>query len=173
MLREILPAATTIALLVNPTNPQIESQITEAESAARILGVRLSIVKVATPSDIDLAFQTFGGLGIDGLMSGSDPLFFFQRDQIVALSARYSIPAIFGVREFVEAGGLASYGTSLSDAWRLVGSYTGRILKGEKPANLPVQQSTKVEFVLNMKVAKALGLKFPLPLLGRADEVIE
>ena len=173
VLREIVPAATTIAVFVNPTNPQIESQVTEAESAARILGVRLSIVNVTTPSEIDLAFQTFAGLRIDGLMTGSDPLFFFQRDQMVALAARYSIPAIFGVREFVEAGGLASYGTSISDAWRLVGGYTGQILKGEKPANLPVQQPTKVEFVLNMKVANALGLKIPLPLLGRADEVIE
>ncbi len=128
---------------------------------------------MSTPNDIEAAFGTIGSRGIDGFLQGADPLFFFQRDQIAALSARYTMPTIAGIREFVEAGGLASYGTRLSDAWRLAGTYAGRILKGEKPADLPVQQSTKVEFVLNMKVAKALGLKFPLPLLARADEVIE
>jgi putative tryptophan/tyrosine transport system substrate-binding protein len=173
VLNQLAPAATSIGFLVNPTNLASESQIGEAESAARNLGVRLVILHASTPRDIEAAFASLVGRQIGALLGGADALLFSQRRQIAALAVRHAIPAIYEFREFVEAGGLMSYGTDLADAYRLAGIYTGRILKGEKPADLPVQQSTKVELVINLKTAKALGLTFPTALLVRADEVIE
>ena len=173
LLRELVPAATSIGYLVNPAGPATVDQIREAEVAARALGVRLVIQNASVPSEIEGAFANFAGGRIRALMVDASELFTSQRDQLVALAARYEMPTIYHVREIVEAGGLMTYGASVSDMFRLVGNYTGRILNGEKPADLPVQQSTKVELILNLKTAKALGITFPLKLLGRADEVIE
>jgi putative tryptophan/tyrosine transport system substrate-binding protein len=173
LLNQLAPAATSIGFLVNPTNLATETQIREAESAARNLGVRLVILHASTPGDIEAAFASLVGRQIGALLGGADALLFSQRRQIAALAVRHAIPAIYEFREFVEAGGLMSYGSSSADAYRLAGTYAGRILKGEKPADLPVQQSTKVELIINLKTAKLLGVSFPLTLLVRADEVIE
>jgi putative ABC transport system substrate-binding protein len=173
LLHEAVPTATTIALLVNPTNPNAETQARDAQAAARILGLGLPVLRASTERDLDAAFATLAQLRAGGLVIGSDPFFNSRREQLAALTVRHAVPTIYGYREFAAAGGLMMYGSSLTDSYRLVGVYTGRILKGEKPADLPVQQSTKVEFVINLKTAKALGLTFPLTLLGRADEVIE
>jgi putative tryptophan/tyrosine transport system substrate-binding protein len=173
MLRELLPAGAATAVLVNPANVNMAREIEELQAAARLLSVRLLIFNVSSPSDLDTAFAGFGEQAIGGLLTAGDPLFFRQRDQLVALVARRAVPAIFTDRFFVEGGGLMSYGTDIPEGFRIAGMYTGRILKGEKPADLPIQQSTKIELVINMKTAKALGLAFPLTLLGRADAVIE
>jgi putative tryptophan/tyrosine transport system substrate-binding protein len=173
LLHEIVPAATLIGLLVNPTTPSAEAQIKEAETAARALGVQLAIRNASTPSEIDAAFAILVDQRIGALLAGTDVLFAVQYNQLVALAARHAVPAIYSRRNAVEAGGLMSYGTDFSDAWRLSGNYAGRILKGEKPGNLPVQQSTRIEMVLNLKTAKALGLSVPPSTLLRADEVIE
>jgi putative tryptophan/tyrosine transport system substrate-binding protein len=173
LLNRLAPAATSVGFLVNPTNLATEAQIREAESAARNLGVRLVILHASTPGDIETAFASLVGQQISALLGGADALLFSQRRQIAALAIRHAIPAIYEFREFVEAGGLMSYGTDLANADRLAGTYAGRILKGEKPADLPVQQSTKVEFVINLKTANALGLMVPPTLLAIADEVIE
>jgi putative ABC transport system substrate-binding protein len=173
LLHEAVPTATTIALLVNPTNPNAETQARDAQAAARILGLGLPVLRASTERDLDAAFATLAQLRAGGLVIGSDPFFNSRREQLAALTVRHAVPTIYGYREFAAAGGLMMYGSSLTDSYRLVGVYTGRILKGEKPADLPVQQSTKVELVINLKTAKALGLTFPLTLLGRADEVIE
>jgi putative ABC transport system substrate-binding protein len=173
LLHELVPAATQIGYLVNPTNTVTKAQISQSEMAARDLGVRLIIQNASTPSEIEAAFAILVGQRIGALLVDNDSLFFLQRHQLAALATRHAVPATYHAREVVEAGGLMSYGANFTDAYRLVGTYAGRILKGEKPGDLPVQQIARIELVLNMKTAKALGLAFPLTLLGRADEVIE
>ena len=173
LLHEIAPAATSIGYLVNRDDHEFETRSREAQTASRFLGVRLVVANASSPSEIDKAFVNLAEQHIGALLIEGDPLFTDQAAQLAALAARLAVPSIYILREFVDAGGLMSYGASLSDAFRLAGTYTGRILKGEKPSDLPVQQSTKVELIINMKTAKALGLTIPLPLLGRADEVLE
>jgi putative tryptophan/tyrosine transport system substrate-binding protein len=173
LLLEILPADAAVALLSNPTNANAVRERDEIQAAARLLGVRLVIFNATTTDDIKAAFAGFVAQRIGGFMTAAEPLFFQNRELIVALAARYAIPAIYSDRTFFDAGGLMSYGTDMPDGYRRAGVYTGRILKGEKPADLPVEESTKAELALNFKVAKALGLTIPLPLLARADEVIE
>ena len=173
LLRELVPNAAVIAILVNPNYPDSETQVRDVTAAARELALQIYILKASSESGIDAAFATLVEQRIGALLVASDPFFYTQREQIVALAARHGVPAIYQWRDFAVIGGLLSYGTNLSDAWRQAGIYAGRILKGEKPADLPVVQSTKVELVINLKTAKSLGLTFPLPLLGRADEVIE
>jgi putative ABC transport system substrate-binding protein len=173
LLHQLVPAAATIGFLVNPRSPQVAAETKEAEKAAGILGVRLAVVNASTPDEIERAFATLAEQRIGALLSGADALFGVQHNQLAALAARHALPAIYHTRDTVEVGGLMSYGGSISDAWRLAGIYAGRILKGEKPAELPVQQSTKIEMVINLKTAKALGLTFPVTLLAVADEVIE
>jgi putative tryptophan/tyrosine transport system substrate-binding protein len=173
LLHELVPASDLFAVLVNPTNRTIALEVEELQVAARVLGVRLLILDTSSQGDIEAAFATLVRERSGALVISSDNLFLTQRDQIVALAARYSVPAILQYREFAAAGGLMSYGTDLSDSNRQVGVYTGRILNGEKPADLPVQQATKVQLTINMKTAKALGITFPTALLVRADEVIE
>jgi putative ABC transport system substrate-binding protein len=173
LLREILPRATSIGFLIDPAGASAEGEMREAETAARILGVRLPIANASTASEIEQAFAILAGQQVGAVLVGSTPFFTIQRDQVAALAARHSLPAIYNTRTNVEAGGLISYGASISDAHRLAGTYVGRILKGEKPADLPVQQSTKFEMVVNLKTAKALGLTIPETLLATADEVIQ
>jgi putative ABC transport system substrate-binding protein len=173
IIREVVPNTGFIAMLINPTNIPSMGQVLETEEAARALGLTMHVLKASSESDIDAAFATFIQLRVGALLVGADPYFHTMSKQIVALATRHAIPAIYEWREFAEAGGLMSYGTNLSDAYRQVGIYAGRVLNGAKPADLPVVQSTKVEFVINLKTAKALGLTIPLPLVGRADEVIE
>jgi putative tryptophan/tyrosine transport system substrate-binding protein len=174
LLHEMVPAITQIGYLVNPTNPQTKAQVSQSEMAARILGLRLIIQNASTSSEIEAAFANLVGQQIGALLVDNDALFFNQRDQLVALAARHGVPAIYHAREIVEAGGLMSYGATFADAFRLAGTYAGRILKGEKPGDLPVQQvTTKVELVINLKTAKALGIDVPPMLLARAYEVIE
>ena len=173
LLHELVPTATTIALLVNPTNPLAETQSKDLQAAARALGLQLHILHASTEREFDTVFATVAQLRAGALVISVDAFFTNRMEQLAALAVRHSVPTIYANREFAAAGGLISYGGSRADAYRLVGIYTGRVLKGEKPADLPVQQATKVELFINLKIAKALGLNVPLPLLGRADEVIE
>jgi len=173
LLHEIVPSAKPIGFLVNPTGPQTKSQREEAEGAARILGVPFVILNASSPSEINAAFATIAEQRIEALLIGADGLFAFQSNQLVALAARLGVPAIYPYREAAEAGGLMSYGASGPTTFRLVGTYVGRILKGEKPADLPVQQSSRLDLVLNLKTAKVLGVEVPTSMLLRADEVIE
>jgi putative tryptophan/tyrosine transport system substrate-binding protein len=173
LLHESLPTATVVAMLVNPTTPLTEPETRGVRDAARSLGLQLHILNASTESEIDTAFGTLVGLRAGALIVSADLFLNNQRAQIVALAARHAVPAIYGVREFATSGGLMSYGNDLADAYRQSGIYAGKILKGAKPADLPVQQVVRVEFVINLKTAKALGLTFPITLLGRADEVIE
>jgi putative ABC transport system substrate-binding protein len=173
LLRDMVPAAAVIAVLLNPTNANFQTQLRAVQEAARAVGRRLNILSASTERDIDAAFATATGSHAGALLVGSDPFLTSRRHQIVALAARHAIPAIYEGREFALAGGLASYGTSLADAYRQVGIYTARILKGEKPADLPVVQPTQFEFVINLKTAKALGLEVPPGVSVRADEIIE
>ena len=175
LLREALPNVAAIGAFVNPTSPTTDNQLREVQAAAHSLGLKLHVVNATSEREFDTAFATLVQLQAGGLVLGSDPLFSGHGHsvQLSALAARHALPAISEVREFAAAGGLMSYGTSFADAFRLLGIYVGRILKGEKAADLPVQQSTKVQLVINLKAAKALGLTFPITLLGRADEVIE
>jgi putative ABC transport system substrate-binding protein len=173
LLRELLPTATAMALLVNPTSPAAEDQLREAQAAARTLGVQLHLLHAHSESDIDTAFTSLPQLRAGALVIGPDPLFIQQSEQFAALALRHAMPTISPYREFAAAGGLMSYGTDARDLFRVAGVYTGRILKGERPADLPVQQATRIELHINMKTANALGLDVPPTLLARADEVIE
>jgi putative tryptophan/tyrosine transport system substrate-binding protein len=173
MLSELVPRAGEIALLVNPNNPQIERIIGDVQEAARAKGVQLPILKAGTESEIDAAFAALARLQAGALVIGADAFFTSRREQLVALAARYAVPAIYQWREFAAAGGLISYGTSLTAVYRQVGIYAGKILNGAKPADLPVQQPTTFELVVNLKTANALGLTVPPSILARADEVIE
>ena len=173
LLHDVVPKATIIALLVNPTNPNVETQSRNLQAAALKLGLQLHIVNASTERDFDAVFAKLHELRTDALMISQDVFFNIQSEQLAALSVRHAMPAIYVNREFAAAGGLMSYGTSQSDAWRQVGVYTGQILKGDKPADLPVLQPTKFELVINLKTAKALGLEIHQQLLAIADEVIE
>ena len=162
-----------IALLVNPNIPATERMMPAVQEAARAKGVQLHILKASTESEIDAAFAALVQRQAGALVVSADPFFFSRREQIVALASRHAVPAIYEVREFATAGGLISYGASLTAVFRQVGIYTGKILKGAKPADLPVVQPTTFELVINLKTAKALGLTIPPSILSRADEVIE
>jgi ABC-type uncharacterized transport system substrate-binding protein len=174
LLHELVPAAGTVAFLRNPTNPYFSAlESGELQSAAPVIGVRLLLLDASTANEIEAAFAKLVEQRADAFLLGTDPFFITDRDLLVSLANRHKLPAIYPFREDAIAGGLASYGASNRDAFRLVGDYTGRILGGKKPADLPVQQVTNLEMVINLKTAKALGLSIPLPLLGRADKVIE
>ena len=174
LLLELVPKAKSIGYLRNPTNPAFaESETRELETAAQTHGVRLLIVNASRPSEIETAFAELVQRQADALQVSSDGFLLTHPDQIVALAARHALPAIYAWPQFPAVGGLMSYGTNIRDAWRQAGIYTGRILKGERPADLPVQQVTKIDLVINLKTATALGLTFPITLLGRANEVIE
>ena len=173
VLHQTVPNAALIGFLVNPTNAGAEIQTKNALAAAKSVGQKLLVVQAHTDSELEAAFATLAQQRAGALLVGPDPFFIRRRDKIVGLAARQKLPAIYSLREFAVAGGLMSYGTSITEAHRIAGLYAGQILKGEKPANLPVQQSTKVELVINLKTARALDLTVPTPLLGRADEVIE
>jgi putative ABC transport system substrate-binding protein len=173
LLSELVPQARLIALLVNPNNAGNESIIREVQEAARAKGLQLHILRAATESEIDEAFATLVSLHVGAFVLGPDPFLNSRREQLVGLAARYAVPAVYQWREFAAAGGLISYGSSLTAALRLSGMYVGRILKGARPADLPVQQPTTFELVVNLKTAKELGLTVPPSILARADEVIE
>ena len=173
LLHEVVPTAATIAVLVNPASPNAEVLSKGLQAAARTLGLKLQLLNARTEGDFETVFATLVQLQAGGLVIATDALFISWSERLAALALRHVVPAIFQFRAFAEAGGLMSYGGSIADFYRLSGVYTGRILKGEKPADLPVQQSTKAELIINLKTAKALGITFPLPLVGRADEVIE
>jgi putative ABC transport system substrate-binding protein len=174
LLHELVPTASSIALLVNPTSLTLaETQSKNLQAAARTLGVQLHVLHASTERDFETVFATLIQLRVGALVIGGDVFFNNRTEQLAALSVRHAVPTIFQYRQFAAAGGLMSYGPSFTDSYRLAGVYTGRILKGEKPADLPVQQLTKIELFINLKTAKTLGLTFPLTLLGRADEAIE
>jgi putative ABC transport system substrate-binding protein len=175
LLLEIAPAARTVGFLINPTSRQKDFDLREAETAARILGVTMVILSAATPSEIETALAPIKGQGINALLIANDAMFYdpAATDRLVILAARHAVPTIYVGREFVDAGGLMSYGPNLDEVVRVAGTYVGRILNGEKPADLPVQQATRIETVLNLKAAKALGLNVPPAIMLRADEVIE
>jgi len=174
LLHALVPKAVRIAMLVNPENvPVAERMLHDVPQAARAIGLQMQIINASTKDEIEAAFVTLAHDQIDGLFVGPDTLFISQRDQFATLTARYRIPASFSTREEAEAGGLMSYGTDIQAMWRQVGIYAGQILKGAKPADLPVMQSTKFELVINLKTAKALGLTIPAGVLSIADEVIE
>jgi ABC-type uncharacterized transport system substrate-binding protein len=174
LLHEMVPNAASLALLINPTSPNLaDAQSKDLQTAARSRGLQLQVLQASTDRDFDSAFGSVAQLRASGLIISSDSFFFSRSDQLAKLAVRYAVPTIFGFREFVAAGGLMSYGGSLQESFRWVGVYTGRILKGEKPADLPVQRSTKVELFINLKTAQALGLEVPPTLLTRADDVIE
>jgi putative ABC transport system substrate-binding protein len=174
LLHEMVPTAARIGALVDPGNPLVgEENAKELQAAAAMLGLQLRVLQAGTEADLERAFASLAQQRGGALVITNDPFLNTRVEQLAALTARYAMPAIHSFRAFPAAGGLASYGASVSEEWRIAGSYTGRILKGEKPADLPVQQSTKVELVINLKTAKALGITVPITLLGRADEVIE
>jgi putative ABC transport system substrate-binding protein len=174
LLHELVPAATVMALLVNPTGPILaEATSTNLQAASRTLGLQLEVLNASTEHEFDEVFAKLIKTRAGGLVIGSDPFFTSRTEQLAALSVRYAVPTIYQYREFAVAGGLLSYGGSITDSYRLGGVYTGRILKGDKAADLPVQQSTKVELIINLKTAKALGITVPPQIVARADEVIE
>jgi putative ABC transport system substrate-binding protein len=173
MLKELVPTAAMIGYLVNPSTPNSEFYLKGAAAGSSVIGIDVRVLKASTEPELDEAFASLVKLGAGGLVVPNEPFFDSKRDRIVALSARYSVATIYTIREYALAGGLMSYGPSLSDSYRKAATYLGRILKGEKPADLPVQQPTKFEMVINLKTAKALGLTVPPTLLARADEVIE
>jgi putative tryptophan/tyrosine transport system substrate-binding protein len=174
LLHEVVPTATRFALLINPTSPNLaNAQVQDLQAAARSLGLDIELSRASNDSEIDVAFDEMARLHVGGLVISADSFFFSRKERLAVLAARHALPAIFGFREFAAAGGLISYGASPTEQHRVVGIYIGRILSGEKPANLPVQLATKVELIVNLKTARTLGLNIPLPILGRADEVIE
>ena len=173
VLHETVPKAGLVGFLLNPTIADAETQTKDARAAAASVGQKLLVVQAHTDSELQAAFVTLVQQSVGALVVGADPFFLTRRDKIVELAARQKLPTIYFLREFVSAGGLMSYGTSITEAFRIVGLYVSRILKGERPAELPVQQTTKVELVVNLKAAEALGVTIPLPILNRADEVIE
>lgn len=171
--RELIPTATVIALLVNPRNPTAGTLTRVSQAAAAALGVRLEILQASTEAEVDNAFDTLLQKRAGALVIGADAFYNSHAELLAALAIRHLVPAIYEFHQFAAAGGLISYGGSIIESYRLAGVYTGKILKGDKPGDLPVQQSTKVELIINLKTAKALGITVPLSLLGRADEVIE
>jgi ABC-type uncharacterized transport system substrate-binding protein len=173
LLRELVPAATHFGLLVNPANENAEAVTRDLKAAASKIGVEVAIVQASDYREIEVAFATLVRNKADALVVGTDPFFYTRRVQLATLAARHVLPTVYNVREYAEAGGLMSYGTSLSEALRLTGVYAGRIIKGEKPVELPVAQSIKFDFVINLSTARMLGLPVPPSLLARADEVIE
>jgi len=173
LLHETAPKAGVIGALVNPTNPTADDETREIKEAARALGLEIHFANAGTAREIDAAFATLIQQRVGAVLIGADNFFFARRDQLIVLAARHALPAIAQWRQFAVSGGLMSYGTKFSETYRQAAIYVGRILKGEKPADLPIQQAAKVELVINLNTARALGLTFPLPLLGRADEVIE
>src|SRR5258707_659736 len=173
LLRELVPKAATIGVLVYPNTPNTENERSDVQAAAQAIGQQLIILDASNDRDIDRAFATFVQRGAAALLAGSSPFMTFHREQLVALAARHALPTIYSLREYAEAGGLVSYGASIADAYRQAGIYTGRILKGEKPGDLPVMRSTKFELVINLKTAQALALDVPPSLLPRPDDVIE
>jgi putative ABC transport system substrate-binding protein len=174
VLHELLPTATVMALLIDPTDPtNAETTTRDLQAAAHAFALQLHILNASTERDFDQVFAKLIQLRVGGLVIGASPFFTARSEQLAALALRHAVPTAYEDREFVAAGGLVSYGGSLTDSYRLAGVYAARILKGEKPGELPVQQGTKVELFLNLKTAKALGITVPLPLSGRADELIE
>ena len=174
LLHEMVPYARSLALLINPTSPNLaDVQSRVLDTAARSRGLQLRVLQASTDQDFDSAFASIAQSGTSGLVISSDSFFFSRSAQLARLAIRHAVPAIFGFREFVAAGGLMSYGGSLTESFRWIGVYAGRILKGEQLANLPVQQSTKIELFINLKTAEALGLELPATLLTRADDIIE
>jgi putative ABC transport system substrate-binding protein len=173
LLRELVPRITAIAALLNPNFQGAQKQLKDVEAAAHVLGLQLILLRASTARELETAFTIMAQQGAGAFVIGADPFFLAHRDQIVGLAARYAIPAIFVDREFAVAGGLMSYGTDFKESYRQAGIYTGRILRGEKPADLPVQRSTKFEVVINLKTAKALGIEVPNSMQLLADEVIE
>jgi putative ABC transport system substrate-binding protein len=173
LLHELIPTAIIIGLLVNPTNPNAETQVRDMRAAARALGQQIVVQDVTNEPNLEISFATLMQRGIGALLVLNDVLFNTRPAQLVALAARHAIPAIYSYRNFTAAGGLMSYGTNFTEPFHLAGMYAGRILKGAKPVDLPVQQATKIELVINLKTAKTLRLTFPITLLGRADEIIE
>jgi putative ABC transport system substrate-binding protein len=173
LLRELFPKASLVAILANPNTPDFESRMKDLDAAAKVIGLRTRMVQAAAEGDFDATHAAIADLHADALIVASDPFFVSRRERIVELTARLALPAIYEWREYAIAGGLLSYGTSLTEAYRQAGRYASQILKGAKPADLPVMQSTKFELVINLKTAKALGLEVPPSILARADEVIE
>jgi putative ABC transport system substrate-binding protein len=173
LLRDLIPTATLIGFLVDPRNANVANQLKDAQEAAHAFGQQLHILNVSNERELDVAFTTLVELRAEALLLGASPFFVSRSDRIISFTARHRLPTIYFIREFAAAGGLMSYGTSVADGYRQVGLYTGRVLKGEKAADLPVMQPTKFELVINLKTAKALGLTVPPTLLARADEVIE
>ena len=173
LISEVIPSAKVIALLVNPDSPQTERVVRAMQEAAGVKGVKLEVLKAATESAIDTAFASLARVQAGALVQGADPFFLSRRDQLALLAARHAIPAIYESRPFVEAGGLMSYGANFPDMYRQIGAYAGRILKGEKPADLPVMRPTKLDLAINLTAARAIGLTIPESFLLRADQVIE
>jgi ABC-type uncharacterized transport system substrate-binding protein len=173
LMHEVLPTAANIGLLVNPTSPLAEPVSRELQAAAATLRLKLHVLTASSEQDFAAVFATLSKLQAEALVIGTDPFFTSRSEELAALTVRHRMPAIYQYPEFAAAGGLMSYGGTITESYRLAGIYAGRILKGEKPADLPVQQVTKVELILNLKAAKVLGVTFPLALLARADEVIE
>jgi putative ABC transport system substrate-binding protein len=173
LLHEVVPNAGIIAVLVNPTNPNVATQSRDLQPAARTLGLKTHVLHASAESDFDEIFATLTRVQASGLVIDPDPFFNIHSKRLAVLAMRYAIPTVYQFREFTAAGGLLSYGSSPTDMYHQAGDYTGRIIKGERPAEMPVQQSMKVELIINMKTATALGITIPISLLGRADEVIE
>ena len=173
LLREFVPADTSIAVLLNPTEPTFDMQLNDVQESARALGQEIQVLRASTEREIDAAFARAVQLRVGGMLVGVSFFYTIQREQLVALAGRAALPTIYGQREFMAAGGLMSYATNLADAYRQAGIYAGKILGGARPTDLPVVQSTKFEFVLNLKTAKAIGLTVPPGILAIADEVIE
>jgi putative tryptophan/tyrosine transport system substrate-binding protein len=173
LLHEMVPTAARLAVLVNPANPNTESTARDAQAAAHAMGLRIQVLKASTSREIDAAFATFVREGADALLVGGDSFFLTRRVQLASLTMRHAIPAIFSQREYADIGGLMKYGSNIADAYRQVGVYAGRILKGAKPVELPVVQSSKFELIINAQTARMIGLNVPPTLLARADEVIE